>query len=103
MAGAGLWLRGRGLSLVLPSSTASTSWLPRGEASSCVGLPPFCMLGRWRGSRWGAHGRDGRGSSSRSGRFAGEARTCRRKRTKIYDRRDGAKITVHVLQKMSSD
>lgn len=67
VAGAGLWLWGRALSLGLPSCPASSSWLPRGEAG---------VLGRRRRSRWGAHGRDERGRSCRSGGFAGEARTC---------------------------
>lgn len=69
VAGAGLWLRGGSLSLGLPSSTASSTCLPRREA----------VLRRWRRSWWGAHGRDERCRSSGSGGFAGEARTWRRK------------------------
>lgn len=79
VAGARLWLRGWALSLGLPSSTASSTWLPWGEAGTWVGLPSSCMLGRWRGPRWGAHGRKGRGGSRRGGGFAGETRTTWRK------------------------
>lgn len=86
VAGAGLWLRSRTLSLRLPPSTTSTS-LPRGESASCVGLPGSCVLGRWRRPRWGAHWRKGRGCSSRGGGLAREARASWSKGQRLWHAR----------------
>lgn len=77
VAGTGLWLWRRSLSLGWPPSAAAAGRLPRGEVPSCVWLPGSCMLRRRRRPWWRAHCREGRGSSSRSGGFTREARTAK--------------------------